>query len=280
VTGPPIRLTHADLMLDAKKLAGQFLDARHYDRVVRDDAVVLRPDGRLLLLYAGDVLPPSLCEAVFEASKHLHPTSDNRGTAAGGHRRIAPSDVFGFLDRYPTNPYCRMTGFTIDHDAEYETALPLFVAISRKYQELAPHHWEVQHRFADTVSPDFVIPGTTFTSVTINRDFRTAAHTDSGNYRPGLEAIAVLAGGRYEGCELVFPRYRTAVDMRMGGLCLADMHELHGNAPLVGRGLRLSLVCYARAGMCRCGSAEEEWRRAARLRSASQSPRILPVLGK
>jgi hypothetical protein len=42
--------------------------------------------------------------------------------------------------------------------------------------------------------------------------------------------MAVLEGGRYFGCELTFPKYRTAVDMCTGGLCLADVHEWHGNA--------------------------------------------------
>jgi hypothetical protein len=111
------------------------------------------------------------------------------------------------------------------------------------------------------VSPDFIIPGSVFSSVTFNKNWRTHAHTDTGNRRPGLEALLVLASGDISGCEVVFPRYRTAVAVTHGGLLVADMHSLHGNAPLFGPGLRVSLVCYTREGISRCGSAAEEWAR-------------------
>jgi hypothetical protein len=83
-----------------------------------------------------------------------------------------------------------------------------------------------------------------------------------------MGVMAVLEGGHFGGGELIFPRYRTAVDMRTGGLCLADVHELHGNAPMWGRRFtRLSLVFYARERMVDCGTPAEEREHAARLLS-------------
>lgn len=96
-----------------------------------------------------------------------------------------------------------------------------------------------------------MIPGTPFTTATVNADFRTAAHTDTGNRRPGLEVLVVLEGRR--GGELIFPRYRLAVDARPGDLLLADMRELHGNAPL--KSTRLTLVLYALSRMRHCGGS-------------------------
>jgi hypothetical protein len=256
-----IRLTYRDLMPDSDALEGEYLDMRHSVRVVRDATTVLKPDGQLLLTYAPDVLPRSGYPEAFDALSNLAPSSDNRGTAAGGDRRNAPSAVLGFLDR-DRNRWCRMTTFTVDNGEEYEAALPLFAAVSSLYRELAPQHWWAQRRFVDGVSPDFIIPGTVFSSVTVNRTFRTAAHTDSGNRRPGLEAMVVLAcadDGRHGG-DLIFPRYRTGVAVSPGGLLLADMHELHGNAPLLGP--RTSIVCYVRSGMDECGTRVEEWQRA------------------
>jgi 2-oxoglutarate-Fe(II)-dependent dioxygenase family protein len=253
-----IRLTYRDLMLDADALEGEYLDVGHCVRVVRDATTVLKPDGQLLLTYAPDVLPRSGYPEAFDALSHLAPSSGNRGTAAGGDRRDAPSAVLGFLDR-DRNRWCRMTNFTVDNGEAYEAALPLFAAVSSLYRELAPQHWAAQNRFVERASPDFIIPGTVFSSVTLNRNWRTAAHTDSGNRRPGLEAMVVLGDGRHSG-ELIFPRYRMGVAVTPGGLLLADMHELHGNAPLLGP--RTSIVCYVRSGMDECGTRVEEWQRA------------------
>jgi Oxygenase domain of the 2OGFeDO superfamily len=262
-----LRLTYPDVVLDAGSLEGKFLDSRHCGRVVLDSATVLKPDGQLLFTYASDALPRALCQEGYDILNCLRPSSDNRGTAAGGDRWNAPSAVLGFLDRDGRNRWCRMTGFTVDNYEAYEASLPLFAAVSSRYRDLAPQHWEAQCRFAARASRDFIIPGTVFTSVTLNRSFRTAAHTDSGNRRPGLEAMVVLAADDLVGGELIFPRYRIGVAVRPGGLLLADMHELHGNAPLSPGGLRLSVVCYARAGMGACGTVGEEWRRAARMRA-------------
>jgi hypothetical protein len=276
-----IRLGYSDLELDADELGRKFIDLSRCDRVIRDeDATVLKPNGQPLVVYAKGALPVDLCRETLAVIRHLEPSSDNRGMASGmpRHRPIrsdgtlsrttraepVPSSVMGFLDAEPRTPWCRMTRFTLDHPDEYEALQPLLRAIDAQYRELTPEHWRRQRAFANHV-PDFVVPGTTFSSITVNRDYCTAAHTDGGNYRPGLAATAVLSGGTFDGGELIFPRYRTAVDLRMGGLCVADMHELHGNAPLhVARGgVRFSLVCYMRAGMGTCGTQADEWRRAA-----------------
>jgi len=54
--------------------------------------------------------------------------------------------------------------------------------------------------------------------------------------------------------------------MRTGGVCLADVHEWHGNARLSGDGPfdRLSFIFYAREHMDQCGTLDEERRRAER----------------
>jgi hypothetical protein len=153
-----------------------------------------------------------------------------------------------------------MTAFTREHFRAFGAALPLVTAVNQVFRRYARDRWHAQRRFVDTVEPAFVFPGTVFTSVTVNRSERTAAHRDDGDYRPGLGVMPVLEGGRFYGGELIFPRYRTAVDMRTGGVCLADVHELHGNGRLGGeRGFqRLSFIFYAREHMDRCGTVEEE----------------------
>jgi hypothetical protein len=245
---------------------------------------VLKPDGSTLLIYAKDVLARSVCQHAFDTFKNIRiPFTDSRGLAAGGqpyrHRlrdgtlsrtvrwRPMRSTVLGYLDRTPRNPYCRMTTFTRDNFVVFQNAVPFVTAVDRVFYHLAPERWQAQHDFVSTVPPDFVIPDTVFTSVTVNRSERTATHTDQHDYPPGLGVMSVLEGGRFYGCELIFPKYRTAVDMRTGGVCLADVHEWHGNANLIGeRGfVRLAFVFYAREHMDRCVTLEGERLRATRI---------------
>lgn len=268
-----IQLRDSNLLPDTDGL--KWLDESHYDRVVEDSTTVLKPDGTPLLIYVRDVLPLSLCQRAFDAFKNAPLSSSNRGMAAGGRFRPLkengersrtvqskpiPSGVVGFLDRAERNPYCRMTALTLDHLADYHAARPFFVAASKAFETLAPDRWAAQRRFVDGVATDFCIPNTVFTTVTVNRSWRTAAHQDAEDYRPGFGVMAALEGGHFAGGELIFPKFRTAVDMRTGGLCLADVHELHGNAPLIVRppSQRLSFVFYAREKMQQCGSAAEE----------------------
>jgi hypothetical protein len=277
-----IQLSDADLMLNADALEGQYLDGFHYDRVIKDSTTVLKPDGTSLLIYVTDALSRRRCELAFATFKNVPLRSSNRGMAAGGHfrprkkdgtrsrtsqSRPVPSGVVGFLDRDVREPYCRMSALTLDHYAEFKAAWPFVEEVSRRFQALAPERWEAQRAFVADVSPDFYIPRTVFTTITVNRSFRTAAHTDPNDYRPGFGVMAALEGNHFGGCELIFPKYRTAVDMRTGGLCLADVHELHGNAPLVVRPphQRLSFVFYAREKIQLCGSAADEIERVKRL---------------
>jgi hypothetical protein len=278
---PTIQLAAADLMPDAEAeaLEGGWLDERHYDRVIRDTTVVRKPDGRPVVIYVKDALPRAQCETVLDVFRNADLHSENRGTASGGPRlrrvkqdgtvsrtregQSVPSGVVGFYDRYPRIPYCRMTRFNLDHHGEFERARPFVVALSEKFRELAPNRWAAQRAFIDRVSPDFLIRDSVFTTLTVNRSWRTAAHRDEGDLRDGFGVISVAEAGHFDGGELIFPRYRTAVDLRTGGLLLCDVHELHGNAPLIGEEfLRLAIVAYAREGMAMCGSAEEELARA------------------
>jgi hypothetical protein len=276
-----IHLTQSDLDPGADALEGTYLFAPHYDRTIRETATVLKPDGTLLFTYVSGALSRDLCEAVFRAFRPVRFSSSNRGAAAGGQftpvkrdgtlshtrqSRPVPSGVGGFLDRDARNGPCRMSEFTLDHYSKHRAARPLLAAVNQRFRALAPDRWNAQRAFVERVSPDFVLPGTVFTTYTINKSWRTAAHRDDGDYAPGLGVMLAIEGRPYYGGELIFPKFRTAVDLRTGGLLLGDVHELHGNAPMVAvagrRFERLSFVCYARERMVRCRSAAEELDRA------------------
>lgn len=280
-----IRLRPADVLSDvnAGNLEGCFLYGPHFDRTIRESTTVLKPDGSPLLIYVRDAIPTQTCASVRNRFKSVRlGWTDARGLAAGGSAfrkvrrdgkrsgvvrwRPIRSDVLGFLDRVPRNPYCRMTHFTRTNLPAYAAMRPLVAAADQAFRQWAPDRWEAQKAFVNRVSRDFVIPDTVFTSVTVNRSVRTAAHTDRHDYRPGMGVMAVIEDGRFYGGELIFSKYRTAVDMRTGGVCLADVHELHANAPMVGeRFVRWSFILYARDGMGRCAASVE----AERVRAAA-----------
>ncbi len=115
-------------------------------------------------------------------------------------------------------------------------------------------------------TPTDVVP---FTTITVNRSWRTAAHIDSGDLKQGFGVLCCL--GDFEGCDLVFPRYKTAVRFREGDILLADVaNQVHGNTPLLNpdgsepkpgkEPERLSCIFYYQEKMEHCLVPEEEMR--------------------
>lgn len=173
------------------------------------------------------------------------------------------SGVAGWFDRYPRIPYGRATSFTRDHYDKFQLAFPFLQSLDRGFRELLPWRWSNQKAAADKIDSRFLVPGTVFTTVTVNSNFRTAAHYDAGDLNTGLSNLLVVSnGGRYKGGYLVLPEYRVAVNVRPGDLLLINNHDcMHGNTPIELEdedAERISLVCYFREKMLELGSYEYE----------------------
>jgi hypothetical protein len=101
-----------------------------------------------------------------------------------------------------------------------------------------------------------------FTTITVNKSFRTAAHRDAGDFQDGMSNLLTLGDGEYTGGYLIFPEYRVAVDVRPGDLLLVNNHEIiHGNTEIklnFPEAERVSLVCYLREKMLDLGSWDYE----------------------
>jgi hypothetical protein len=134
--------------------------------------------------------------------------------------------------------------------------------LSRGFETLLPTRYSAQKAATDKIDPRFVIPETPFTTVTVNKTFRTAAHRDAGDFSDGLSNLLTLSNdGRYTGGYLIFPEIRIAVNVRPGDLLLVNNHEvIHGNTPIVCEegSERVSLVVYLRENMLELGSYEYE----------------------
>jgi hypothetical protein len=131
-------------------------------------------------------------------------------------------------------------------------------------------------------SGEWVVPGTPFSTVTVNNSYSTGVHTDRGDLEAGFSNVSVMRRGNWHGGKLVFPEYRVAVDLKEGDLLLMDAHQWHGNTQMIcdtcgdrmmprrdGDQMlpgwhekcgseRISIVCYFRTNIVECGTAQEE----------------------
>ena len=303
-----IRLKKEDLLSDkeADSLAGTFLGDDRYNILVEEDCNVYKPDGSPLIMFRRQVLPTAVCKAAYPALRKAASGAMNRGMAGGiipgggsanigGSRTFiksndnatrarpikkdgtisntsysvsVPSGIIGYFDRYPRIPYCRLTAFNLSHPEKFQQALPFIQAVNEVFKKECPERYAAQLAMVQRTSKDFVIHGTAFTTLTINRNWRTATHKDAGDLKEGFGVMAALRAGKYTGGNLIFPKYKVAVNMQTQDVCLADVHSWHGNSPLVGiEGAyeRISCVFYYRRKMSECGTAEEELDRAKKL---------------
>jgi hypothetical protein len=288
---------------EAEALGGTLLGDDAYDLLIAEDCDVYKPNGEPLIKFRRAVLPVGVCKAGYEALREAATETDNRGFAGGevapelvrnadaiGRRtrvrynekrtdgalsnvqraNIVNSGIVGYFDRNPRFPYCRLTAFNLaDNGERFAAAMPFVLAVDRVFREAAPDRYTAQRAIVEQTSPDFYIHGTVFTTITVNKNWQTAVHKDVGDYKPGFGVMSALRAGHYPGCSLWWPAFRVAVDMQTGDVCLADVHEWHGNTPLCGtpgRYERVSCVFYYRQSMIDCGSATEELARAKRRR--------------
>jgi hypothetical protein len=163
------------------------------------------------------------------------------------------SGVAGWYDRYPRIPYGRATSYTEKNPDKFAMAYPFLQSLNRGFKDLMPWRWGNQKAAADKLDKRFLVPETVFTTITVNKSFRTAAHRDAGDLNAGLSNLLVVGSGEYTGGYLIFPEYRVAVNVRPGDLLLVNNHEIiHGNTEIKlnhDKAERISLVCYFREKM-------------------------------
>jgi hypothetical protein len=178
------------------------------------------------------------------------------------YANVVLSGIAGWFDRYPRIPYGRATAYTQNSYDKFKLSFPFLQSLDRGFSELLPQRHAAQRAAADKIDPAFLVPETVFTTITVNKTFRTAAHRDAGDFSNGLSNLLVLSNnGNYSGGYLILPEVRVAVNVRPGDLLLVNNHEyIHGNTPIElhdETAERISLVCYLREKMLELG--EDSW---------------------
>ena len=170
------------------------------------------------------------------------------------------SGIAGWFDRYPRIPYGRPTAYTFYNLEKFKKAYPFLKSLSKAFSELLPTRYITQKSYVDKLDPSFYVPESVFTTITVNKNFRTAGHRDAGDLHTGFSNLTVIAKDiDYAGGYLVCPEYRAAINIRPGDLLLINNHEaIHGNTPIVRKDgatdmERISVVCYFRESMSELG---------------------------
>lgn len=181
------------------------------------------------------------------------------------------SGVAGFFDRYPRYPYGRVCSYNWKNPEDFSKSFTYLRKLNDLFAELLPERYAAQKACADKLDPRFLIGGdTVFTTLTVNKTFRTAAHLDAGDLGDGFSNLGVILapeGKGYRGGYLVLPEYRVAINVRPGDLLLIANHSaIHGNTEILPESddccpeciIRMSIVAYFREKMLELGSWEYE----------------------
>ena len=126
---------------------------------------------------------------------------------------------------------CRLTHFTRTNFKKYNDGLPFIQKIDSMFKKLIPESYENQLKRADE-KKHLKIPDTAFSTITINRNFRTALHKDAGDFSGGFGNLTVIERGKYHGGFTVFPQFGVGVDVRSGDFLAMDVHQWHSNTEI------------------------------------------------
>ena len=250
-----------------QKILNKKLKPSDISFIINEDADVYTKEGKLLLKFRKNVLDKKYIDSFYDnVIKFAELKSNNRGNAVGSKKRNVyenekiKSNIIGFFDTLSIQQKyllkqqknkniisVRPTRFNVDFPEKYEKLLPLVQQIDEYYKKLTPEHYEKQRKKANQTH--FKIKNTSFTTITTNVNFQTTIHTDKGDDDEGFGNLSVIEKGKYTGGETCFPQYGIGVNVRLGDILFMDVHEAHGNLPIITENddvKRLSIVCYLR----------------------------------
>ena len=126
---------------------------------------------------------------------------------------------------------CRLTHFTRTNFEKYQEGFKFLQKIDSLYKKLTPKEYKRQLDRSNK-KPHLKIPGTSFSTITINRNFRTALHRDAGDFREGFGNLTVIERGKYHGGYTVFPQFGVGINLRNNDFVAMDVHQWHSNTPM------------------------------------------------
>lgn len=249
-----------------KTMMNTFIEPSQIEFIIDHDADVFTTEGKLVLKFRKGVLPEKNIKLFYDnIIGHAMRQTSNRGSASGSRKKNnrdnpkTRTNIFGFFDKWsPKQKFLfkkrnfkpkinvRECLFNRDHPEKFANTLPLLQDIDRLYAKWLPLQYKLQRAKADKTHCK--IPGTAFTTITTNVNFRTSLHTDKGDDPEGFGNLVVIQNGHFDGAQTAFPQFKIAVDVRQNDILFMDVHLPHANLPfsLSLYAIRLSIVSYLR----------------------------------
>jgi hypothetical protein len=255
---------------EIKAREGSYFTEGDADEILDEDADVYGVDPKtgkkkLLARFRKHVIPNHLVKTGWEAFYQAAAASRNRGAAAGPiqlksnyWKKRKPTEINKWSARYVQNgkvskmrvnnnvyssvlgyfeqtPFmglpCRLTSYTQKYFKQYQHGIPYIEAIDDCFKRLIPDKHKKQYDAAHSKSA-YQVADTAFSSITINRNFRTALHMDDGDFKEGYGNLSVIERGQYTGGATIFPHYKIGFNVRTGDFLAMDVHEWHCNTEM------------------------------------------------
>lgn len=260
----------------AAALKGKYLNEKHYDILITGDADGYDTNGRLLFKFRKNAIPMETLKLGVDSFKDSIELTESRGIASGSsHKRIrkdgsvsnitvgnkVESGSVGYMDSSAMVKYCRKTAFAKNYFDKFTAGIPFVKFIDKKYEELCPEHYAKQIAISKGTNKNYVIDNTAFTTITVNKNFRTAVHQDAGDYPDGFGNLIAYREGDWKGGYFCLPQYKVAIDLQNTDILFVDVHKWHGNTDFINTDdnfLRISFVLYYREYMYKCSQPKEE----------------------
>ena len=233
---------------DIKQCEGRFFDRNHYHTIVDSHSDYIVQPGILLFSLRKNVIPKEVSDI---SRNYLLPyaiktKTDNRYTAAGKTYTPVKSMIAGFYDkakrRSGSGNQIRLTAFSEKHLNEWNNSIAYVRYLNDLYADLFPENYNSRKLKTEKVNYG-IIDDTIFSTLTLNHNFRTACHIDSGD----LDYSILTTVGLFNGCLIGFPQYGICVNLQEGDFMIMNPHEYHCNTEFIGDyNNRLSIVTYTR----------------------------------
>ena len=293
-------------------LKADFYDLEHYDEVINESKIGYKENGDVLFVFVKNaILKENREDYIIAIKSNAKTKTKNRGTASGvavvnrlpkdavaickadgsepANKRLVSVQYkradgticgrcqsnavrcgcAGYFDAVAGLP-CRMVGWSTKNPARHLKLEELCEEIGKTHKENEPKSYEFQ---MSKSHKDYLMGQSPYSTLTLNYDFRTAAHIDRGDLQNSLSTLTILEEieNNYEGCYLGLPEYKIALNVKSGDTLIFDAHEYHANTEmkvlsdklpiddLTGNpfGGRISIVAYLRNRIGDCPSMSE-----------------------
>lgn len=264
------------------------------------------PDGKAKLLFLRDVLDADTCAKAWEHIRNLQMVSVKGSRRACLKGSPGEDLLLGYKDQLQLLPqtgrrqtYPQLSAASVHQFPRFRGMWPLCWKMEDILREYIPDYWvgrELDDKHGPTTRDEgnrsdffmqpgerhraaveamenwelwYNIPGSNFTTITVNHNTRFLAHKDANNSSGALSCLAAF--GRFAGGELCFPRLGVALNVKERDMLVCDCpQELHGTLSTP-QGNRYTVVTYTREGLTKNGMKAEESKRVTKRKPSDKS---------